>query len=50
MEKIKDNESLSREKATSYLKEKSQILSVDFSIEILEQKEVAWYVPSNKRA
>ena len=36
VEKIKDNESLKQErKATSYLKENSQILSVDFSIEIL---------------
>ena len=36
VEKIKDNESLKQErKATSYLKENSQILSVDFSIAIL---------------
>lgn len=40
MEKIKDNESLKQErKATSYLKENSQILSVDFSIEIFRTEE-----------
>ena len=36
MEKIKDNESLKQErKATTYLKGNSQIVSVDFPIEIL---------------